>query len=295
MKGIFFMLKNVKTVGFASVLGGIAAVVLCLPASAFANEFTRFKECPSKTAGVAHCLYSETTSGSVILGNKKAPIVEKVILQGGYSEANEATNVAKFYGATNGETLTKAPQAVEGGLLGIVPPEGAPFLVKLLSKYFFENKITGVNATLELAKPATEIEISTFNLLLEEGVALKLPVKVHLENPFLGNSCYIGSSSSPIIWNLTTGTTKPSKPNEPITGKSGFTVAKEEQELVEISLNTLVENNWSAPSATGCGGVISFLVDPILNSELGVLTAGHNSATLNNTIFSATVESVNDH
>ena len=95
-----------------------------------------------------------------------------------------------------------------GGLLGIVPPESSPPLVKLLSKFFFENGLTGINATLELAKSASEIQISNFRVL-EEGVALKLPVKVHLENPFLGSSCYVGSSSSPIIWNLTTGTTEP--------------------------------------------------------------------------------------
>ena len=41
-------------------------------------------------------------------------------------------------------------------LLGIVPLESSPPLVKLLSKYFFENKIIGVNAMLEFAKPASK-------------------------------------------------------------------------------------------------------------------------------------------
>ena len=43
-------------------------------------------------------------------------------------------------------------------------------------------------------------------------MAMKLPVKMHLENPFLGSNCYVGSSSSPLIWNLTTGTTAPPAP-----------------------------------------------------------------------------------
>jgi hypothetical protein len=296
MKGIFFMRKRVKTIRLASVLGGMAAAVLCLSASALANEFERFKECPTKTTGAAHCLYAETGSGEIVLGKKTTKIVNKVILQGAYSEANEETNLAKFYGASNGETLTKAAQEVPGGLLGIVPPEKSPPLVKLLTEFFFNNSLTKVYATLELAKPATEIEISSFNLLLGEGLALKLPVKVHLENPFLGSSCYVGSSSSPIIWNLTTGTTNPPKPNGPITGKPGFIEVKENEELIKITEDSMVDNAWSTPSASGCGGILSFLVDPVINLMIGLpSTAGNNSAVLNNTIYSATVGSVNSH
>jgi hypothetical protein len=292
------MVKHVRMVRLGAVLGGVVAAVVCLPASAlgYTGEFARFAQCPTKTSGVAHCLYSVTKSGEIVLGNKKTPIEKEVVLQGGYGEANSETQISKFYGALNGETLTKAPQNVPGGLLGIVPPEGSPPLVKLLSKYFFENKITGVNATLELAKPASEIQISDFNLLLEEGVALKLPVKVHLENPFLGSSCYVGSSSSPIIWNLTTGETNPPEPNKKIYGKAGYVHVKENDELVEITENTLVENAWAAPEATGCGGILSFLVDPIINSEIGLpATAGHNTAILNNTIYTATPASVEAH
>ena len=56
----------------------------------------------------------------------------------------------------------------------------------------FENGVTGLFSTLELARPASEIRISENNLAGEAGVALKLPVKVHLENPFLGSGCYVG-------------------------------------------------------------------------------------------------------
>lgn len=291
------MLKQMKTVRVGSVLGGIAAAVLCFPAGALAHsgEFARFNECPSTTKGVEHCLYSETIGGEIVLGKKKTPIINKVVLQGGYGEANEETNIAPFYAASNGETLTKVKEEVPGGLTGIVPPEKAPALVKLLEEFFLNNSLTKVYATLELAKPASEIQISTYNLLNGEDVALKLPVKVHLENPFLGSSCYVGSSSSPIIWNLTTGTTSPSSPNTPITGKSGFINVKEKFELVEIAENSLVENDWSAPSASGCGGVLSFLVDPVLDLMLGTTSAGYNTAVLNNTIYSATAGSVNSH
>jgi hypothetical protein len=277
------------------MLGG-AVAALCLPASALAHtgDFARFNYCPSTTTGVTKCIVSVTNGGEIVLGKKKTPIVNPVTLQGGFEKPVEG--VSKFVGATNGITLSKTPQPVPGGLLGIVPPESSPFLVKLLSKFFFENELTGINATLELAAPASEIRISSFNLTTRNGVALKLPVKVHLENPFLGSSCYVGSNTAPIIWNLTTGTTSPPAGHTALTGKSGFVEIKDEEELVEITNNELVENDWAAPEATGCGGVISFLVDPIVNSEVGLSAgAGVNEAKLKNTIWEATVGSVNIH
>ena len=290
------MLKQMRAVGCRGVLGA-AVAVLCVPGVALAHtgDFAKFNQCPSTTTGVVHCLYSVTHSGEIVLGSKKTPIEHAVTLQGGYSEEN-AEGFSTFYAASNGETLSKTPQAVPGGLLGIVPPESSPPLVKLLSKWFFENSVTGVNATLELAKPASEIKLSNFNLLVEEGTALYLPVKVHLENPFLGSKCYVGSSTSPIIWNLTTGTTSPPGPNTPITGKPGFVELKDNFELAELTENSLVDNAWSAPTASGCGGIISFLVNPIINTMIGLPSAaGHNTAILNNTIDTATVGSVNAH
>ena len=86
-----------------------------------------------------------------------------------------------------------------------MPEEKSPPLVKALIKFFFENKLTGVTSTLELAKSASDIRISENHLAEGEGMALKMPVKAHLENPFLGKSCFVGSSSSPINFELTSG------------------------------------------------------------------------------------------
>jgi hypothetical protein len=290
-------IQMVRRVCVVGVVGALASLSLAAAASAHSGDFARFNYCPSTNAEVFKCLYSETTGGSIVLGKKTTPIVNPVTLQGGYSSTNAAKeHISSFFAATNGETLSKTPEPVPGGLLGIVPPESSGWLVKELSKFFFENGLTGVNATLELAQPASSIKISEYNLELEEGLALKLPVKVHLENPFLGSSCYVGSSSSPIIWNLTTGETAPPGPNKSIKGSSGIIELKDEFELAELKENVLVENAWSAPEATGCGGVVSFLVDPIIDSTIGVPSAaGTNSATLINNISIATKASVNAH
>ena len=279
-----------------ALFGALLALGVSSSALAHSGEFSKFNFCPSTNTEVKKCLLSKTVGGTIILGKKTTPIVNEVTLQGGYGKPNSETHISKFYEATNGITLSKTPQPVPGGLLGIVPPESSPPLVKLLSKFFFENSITGVNATLELAKPASEIQISEFNLLVEEGLALKLPVKVRLENPFLGSSCYVGSSSNPLIWNLTTGETSPPEPNKPIKGTSGLLEGKEEDEIVALIGNELVENAWAAPEATGCGGILSFLVDPVINSVLGLpAKAGLNTSILKNNLDVASAAAVNAH
>jgi len=280
-----------RVVGTALLVVALAALGLAAGAQAkLVGNYTKFVQCPYPNTEVKKCLYSTTNSGEVVLGSKKVPIEKPVVLQGGTLKPVEG--VAQFVAATNGITLSKAPQNVPGGILGIVPDASSPFLVKALIKFFLENSLTGVNSTLELAKPASEITLSETNLIGELGTALKLPVKVHLENPFLGKNCYVGSSTTPIIWNLTTGETNPPAPNTKIKGASGNLAFLEEGRIAEITSNVLVENAWSAPKAAGCGGILSFLVDPIINSQLGTITAGHNTAILNNTVFTASAAAV---
>jgi hypothetical protein len=279
-----------------AALMAVALTALGLAGSAQAKltgNFTRFAQCPYANLEVKKCILATTEGGEVVLGKKVVPITKPVILQGGAGKQVEG--IAPFFAASNGITLSKAPQNVPGGLLGIVPDASSPFLVKVLIKFFLENSLTGVNSTLELAKPASEIRISENNLAAQEGVALKMPVMVHLENPFLGKSCYVGSSASPITWNLTTGTTSPPAPNKPISGKAGFIEFLEEGSIAFGKEAVLVDNAWSAPTATGCGGILSFLVTPIINAQLGTTTAGNNTAILKNSLYIAAAAAVREN
>jgi hypothetical protein len=288
-------IKTTRVVGAALLAVALASLGLAGSASAkLTGEYARFAQCPYKTAGVYRCVYSPNTGGEVLLGTKKVTIEKEVVLQGGYTEPNEAEgNFSKFVAATNGQTLTKAAQNVPGGLLGIVPPEKSPALVKALSAFFFENALTGVTSTLELAKPASEIRINEISLAEGLGVVLKLPVKVHLENPFLGKSCYVGSSSSPINWELRPDTTNPPLPNKPITGNPGEVEFIDEGRILKLFNVEFVDNAWSAPAASGCGGILSFLVNPIINSQIGLPSAaGKNTTRLKNTVYEAPVFAV---
>jgi hypothetical protein len=283
-----------------AVLAALVAVLaIAGPALAVAptGDFAAFSQCPRFTSGVEVCLFSETKSGEVTLSKQSVPVTIPIVLQGGIE--NYGTSSEKFVGALNGETLSKSGENVPGGLLDLInctEIKGSGLLEILARgscKAIFENKTTGVTAVTELARPASEIGISTENLENREGAALTLPVKVHLENPFLGSSCYVGSSSNPIILHLTTGTTSPPEPNKPISGKVGEILAKDEFNLLEIRNNTLVDNAFAAPEATGCDGILSFLIDPIINSKLGLPSAaGHNTAIQNNLLKEATGEAV---
>jgi hypothetical protein len=278
----------------AMCLTALAALAFAGSASAkLTGEYTKFAECPYTNTEVKKCLYSPTEGGEVVLGLKKVPITSTAVLKGGFGKPDKITKFSTFYAPTDGITLSKAPQSVPGGLLGIVPPEKSPYLVKLLSAFFFENALTGVNSTLELAKTASDIKISEAHLSEEKGVALEMPVKVHLENPFLGKSCYVGSSTSPIVFKLSSGFTAPPEPTKPIRGKAGELELLEEGAVLRLKGAELDDNAWSAPTASGCGGILSFLVNPIINSQLGLPSAaGKNTAILKNTVNVAAAAAV---
>lgn len=273
-----------------------SAAVLGTASPAFATpkgEFAIFADCPLSAPEIKGCVVAKTESGEVVLGKKAVPIVNTITLQGGFTE-NRETGAQTFVGAADGNTLSKTPQPVPGGLAGLIDcNEIGDFLVRATCALAFENGLTGVNATTELAAPASSIGLNETALLEAKGTALSLPIKVHLENPFLGSSCYIGSNAHPMVLNLTTGTTSPPPPNEPITGKPGTEESNEEGDLLTISGDSLVDNSFAAPGATGCGGLAAFLIDPLVNGKIGLpAAAGHNTAILNNTLKQASANAV---
>jgi len=301
---------HVASVMGASKRGALVAVIAALVALMVASSasaepkgiFAVFKQCPTTTPGVTICQFAQTTSGEFTIGKTKVPINKTITLQGGGIEIPGQLNRYFLVPAKNGESLSKTELNVPGGLLDLINCEeikGEGLLEKLergSCKAIFENKTTGVTATTELVATEKNPAILDLAALSEgKGVALTLPVRVHLKNPLLGEGCYIGSETNPIQLHLTTGTTAPPPPNKPIKGKVGNIKAVEENghELTEITENSLVDNSFSAPAAEGCGGIFSFLIDPILDSKIGLPSpAGNNTAILNGTLKSATVEEV---
>jgi hypothetical protein len=273
---------------FAAVL----AAVMMLPASALAaphsptGVYARFNDCKLSNPNVDVCLYAESSAGSFTLGKKTVPIKKPVVLQGGIEAHDEIFGPLTFVGAEDGNSLTKVPQPVPGGLLGVTAPTWWPLFLQELFNETINNGFTGVNATVELAGAPSTVKLSALNILIANGVGLAMPVKVHLENPFLGSSCYIGSSSSPVQLKMTSGTTSPPPPNTPISGSPGEFGSEGEGTIVVLKNNKLVDNSFAAPGANGCGGLFSFLIDPFVNSIVGVPSpAGTNTAILEGTTW----------
>ncbi len=288
-------MRFLKLRGKKFVAGGLvtAISVLAFSSSALASshhptgEYAGFAECPLNRVTITDCILSVSNGGAFTIGKKTVPLVNPVTLQGGIEGAGSEV---KFYGAENGETLSKTPQPVPGGLLGVVAPSWWPkFIQEWFNKQINEG-LTGVTATVELTGPTkglTNVQLSTENLLNRTGTALGLPAKIKLSNPILGNSCYLGSEKEPVQINFTTGK------SGALEGAVGALSFNEEFTIITIKGGKLVNGTYSAPGVNGCGGIFSFLVDPLVDSVLGTPSgSGKNSATLEGVLQDAQAEAV---
>jgi len=251
-----------------------------------ASAAADFSQCPLENANVESCFYSETLGGEFKLGSATVPINKKVVLQGGAYTTNFETGETAFVGAKNGQTLSKTPLNVPGGLSGLVNCQEISWSwVREACEAVFENGLTGVTATAELVG-SVGYDFGRFARM--EGTAIQLPVRVKLDNPLLGSECYIGNATKPVLLKLTSGTTAPPAPNKPITGTTGTITFSHGGELLEAKGFKLVDNAFAAPEASGCGGIFSFAIDPIVNLKEGLPSAaGKNTAILTGNAFTA--------
>jgi hypothetical protein len=256
----------------AAAVLAVLAVVLSAAAPSFAgiqHEFAQFSDCPTENPEVVLCVVSTTTSGEFKLGSKTVPITKPVVLQGGLK-----LNSPVLVGARDGNTLSKTALPVPGGIVGIelLPP------------------LTEVTATSELAGP---VEIDTTAANSGKGVAAVLPMKVKLDNPALGASCYVGSNAEPLTPHLTTGTTNPPAPNTPISGSPGEVAITAHGQVVTIMHSSLVDNAFAAPGANGCAEPLSAVIDPAVDLQTGLpAAAGKNTAILNGSLAAASVTAI---
>jgi len=272
------------------LMAAVVAAVMLVPASsasaALTGNLAKFSTCPLSNPTVEACVYAESSSGSFTVGKKTVPIENPVVLKGGAGGPEGIFGPLTFVAPTDGIVLSKTAQPVPGGLLGITAPSWWPQILKDLFNETINNGFTGVTATVELAGSSSSVHLSFLNALTGSGTAFSLPVKVKLSNPFLGSNCYIGSNSNPVKLNLTTGTTSPPPPNKPISGNPGEG-GEAEEAYIFLEHNRLVDNSFSAPGASGCGGILfSWAVDPLVNSIIGVPSAaGTNTAILEGTTY----------
>ena len=236
-----------RTRGSRMLLIGLAAACMALlgasaPAMAYKEVkgkqgkemFKKFADCP--IAAGEYCTYAETLSGEFKLGSKTAPIENPLVLQGGIKSLGTLQEITMplippLYGA---EMVSKTSQKLPGGLTGLGEGIGGE-----------------VSATAELVTGGTVL-LAPANLF---GVlpAVTLPIKIHLQNEMLGENCYIGTDKNPVVLHLTDYITSPPAGTEPISGKRGEEVSINSGRAFELHGNTLVDNTFPVPAATGCG------------------------------------------
>ncbi|GGZ32888.1 hypothetical protein [Streptomyces poonensis] len=246
------------------------------------GEWAPFDRCPVDNPAMLaadgfdktpQCVVSTSASGSIKLG-KTTVTTGKTNLQVGVVQNADgsSTVVAPASGA-----LVADPAKVPGGLLGLMCPSDIPVITGIC-KTLDDSRLNSITATMESVGAPYAFD-QTAGVLTDMPI-IALPVRIHLENPLLGDNCYIGTKSNPIVL-------RPRNLDYPAFGMSFFKgdgTVDEAGEMSRIDLTGAPQNDstFAVPGATGCGLNVG-LINLAVNAKTGLPSAaGNNSLTLNN-------------
>jgi hypothetical protein len=302
--------RHVRMLGLCLFAGLALAAVTASSALAFKNPDKSakiFANCP--TTGEADgfpdvaCTVGATEpkeGGQFTVGPITVPIVKQIVLQYGIAEGEneELLYVPPINGA---EAITPTPEKVPGEPIAHITEaeqnelgwsEGLKYSYKLAQK---DRAAKTAYETIELAGiPATSVE----NIITEEGVGVEAPVKIKAENKWLselGDVCYVGSDSEPIVQHLTSGPSESPLTHETINGTKGeLEILHEGQEVIE-SHSDLVDNTYAVPGAS-CTGPNASVVAATINKEFGLpAPAGASVTEIKGSLYLASHEYVKEH
>jgi hypothetical protein len=212
-----------------------------------------------------------------------------IIFQGGFTVNPDFTTT--LFAPVGVAPLSNTKLKVPGGLIGLVDTGGfSGFLISL-----FNAAVASVNDVYATAELAGAPQFDYFNYFFLSGPAVTLPIRVHLENPFLGSNCYIGSTSNPITLHLTDGTTSPPAGTAPISGSAGDTTTTPDGSVATATNVKLVDNTFPVPAATNCGYLLldKIIITAAVNLKEGLPSAaGKNVAIMQGTNQIADARSV---
>jgi hypothetical protein len=246
--------KTARLLGAA--VTALLAVALLAPAAQAAETapgYEQFSGCPTpaESPETPICVRSDVTGGYLKTGSKTVPIENPLVLSGAVDFSFEGFTAGPEGG------LSKVKQKVPGGVIGLT---GLTWLLEL-----FGSEALTLYATTELAGIPSDFTFAT----------VTLPIKVHLTNPggLIGNNCYIGSVSDPVVLHNTTGTTEPPEGYEPLTGKEAE-FSETPDEVLHFSNGTYVDNTFPVPGANGCKlylfGFIPISINGLVNEQAGI-------------------------
>lgn len=244
--------------GTAAAVTALALVAAAQPVAAaddvtLNGEWEPFTRCavdaPAMLAAdgrtdTALCIASKSASGTIRIGSQTVPIGATDLQAGVVTHAGGTSTVVP----PSGGALLADPAQLPGGLLGLMCPSDIP-LVGDICAQLTDNDLNRVTAVVESVGTPTD-----FTLLagVSQGQPiLSLPVRIRLENPFLGDHCYIGSASAPIVLRPQNATV----PGVRTSRFAGDGTADPAGPLNRLSATGAVQRDvaFAVPGASGCG------------------------------------------
>lgn len=266
----------------AAVATASALVTPAAQAATLAGAWAPLNRCPVDNQAMlaadgvtvaAACLSSSAASGTITIGDTTLTTGATDLQLGLLNQGGTYSVVAPSAGTVVGDSVD-----IPGGLLGLMCPSNIPFISDICDG-LVNNPINRVTATIQSAGAPRD-----FNLAAGVGTGqpiLTLPVKIKLDNVFLGSNCYIGSNSNPILLkpaNLTRPTARVVRFNA-----DGTPNATGEMGYLSTSGAAQGDSTFAVPRSTGCGllGILSGAVD--LKQGLPS-AAGENNLVLNDSV-----------
>jgi hypothetical protein len=241
--------RKILVAAALSALASMAIFASAANAAPPAPPYQDFAGCPNQAEQqfVGECIKYEFTGGHIGFGKREIPVTNTIILRGAAEQ--ETDNF--LFNQEGG--IVPVRQTVPGGLIGMTG-------YKWLNE--FSEKQLKLYATVELA--------GNVGSLLEP--TLNVPIKIHLENPFLGTGCYVGSNASPIMLHL--AVTTPLGP---------FQEEASRPEVIKATGGVYSDSSYTVPGASGCVfnyGKTHQSIDSVVNSAYGLPAAAGKSTTV---------------
>ncbi|QKT11581.1 hypothetical protein [Rhodococcus sp. W8901] len=192
--------------------------------------FDGWGTCPVEDPAVSTCATVVVRGGDMRIGGLKVPIPDGGLkIAGGvkYGTPDPDGNFEEIFVPQMGTSgVFSNPISIPGGALGIDTPLN----------------LTQIAATVE------PVGIPSVDVL---DLKVSMPVRLKLENPLLGGSCYLGSESNPVILNLATTGNPPSRP-----------IGGAYQGAVFPNVSH-TDDTFAVPAASGCGplGALNWAVN----------------------------------
>ncbi|MCX5386699.1 hypothetical protein [Streptomyces sp. NBC_00083] len=272
--------------GLLASCTALAALVTIGPASAdatpatqLAGDWAPFSRCPvddpamlaaDGRTDIVQCIASHSASGSIKLGSTEV-ITGASDLQVGVVQHTGGTNSLV---APAGGALIADSADIPGGLLGLMCPSDIP-VISGICRQITNGTLNRVTATVESAGTPTDFNLTAGATSGQPIIAI--PIRIHLQNPFLGGSCYIGSTAHPIVLRPQ-NVTAPALGIQRFDGNGTPNTAGDMNRLSLLNANQ-TDTTFAVPGASGCG--LAGLLDWAVNLKTGLPAgSGKNSVVL---------------